>query len=469
MNPDHSSSTALLGREVYLALNRDIQAMKNILILGAGRSSSALIRHLANQAASSGFQIRVGDAHLASAIERTAGFAHATAFEFHLNNEALLEHEVKQAELVISMLPAFMHPTVIQSCIRNRKNIITPSYITPEIQAMDAEAREAGIFILGEMGVDPGIDHMSAMAIVDDIRTQGGEITRFESFTGGLIAPESDNNPWNYKFTWNPRNVVLAGAGGAAMFLQEGQLKYIPYHKLFSRVRDIEIEGYGRFEGYANRDSLRYREVYGMQDIKTLYRGTLRKAGYCKAWDVFVQLGMTDDTYTMNSDGEMTCRDFVNAFLSFDPHKSIEEKLIEYLDLDQPTMNRLIWLGLFDKKPLGITNATPAQILQKILEEKWVLEPNDKDMIVMWHLIKYNLNGAQREVKASMVVKGEDNVYSAMANTVGLPIALAAELILNNQMQLTGVCMPIASEIYSPILAGLKRLGIEMVEKHVLA
>jgi len=443
--------------------------MKNILILGAGRSSSALIRYLANQATTAGFQLRLGDAHLASAIERTLGFASATAFEFHLSDEVMLEKEVKQADLVISMLPAFMHPTVIQSCIRNRKNIITPSYITPEIQAMDAGARQAGIFILGEMGVDPGIDHMSAMAIVDDIRSQGGEITRFESFTGGLIDPESDNNPWNYKFTWNPRNVVLAGAGGAAMFLQEGQLKYIPYHKLFSRVRDIEIEGYGRFEGYANRDSLRYREVYGMQDIKTLYRGTLRKAGYCKAWDVFVQLGMTDDSYTMNPDGQLTYRDYVNAFLSFDPYKSVEEKLIEYLDLDQPTMNRLIWLGLFDKKPLGISNATPAQILQKILEEKWVLEPNDKDMIVMWHLIKYTLHGKNHEVKASLVVTGEDNVYSAMSNTVGLPIALAAELILSNQLHLSGVCMPIAPEIYTPILAGLKRLGIEMMEKHGLA
>jgi len=441
--------------------------MKKILILGAGRSSSSLIRYLAIRSSSEGWVLRVGDANKQSAEERTSGFVNTEAFEFHLENKEILNLEVKSADLVISMLPAFMHLKVIECCLLHKKDIITPSYVTSEIQALHNDAMEAGIIILNEMGVDPGIDHMSAMAIVDRIRAEGGKITRFESFTGGLIAPESDNNPWNYKFTWNPRNVVLAGAGGAAMFLQEGQLKFIPYHKLFSRIREIDIAGYGRFEGYANRDSLRYKDVYGLTDIRTLYRGTLRKAGFCQAWDVFVQLGMTDDTYRINPKGDMTYRDFVNSFLSYDEFKTVEEKLAEYLNIEEETMSRLEWLGLFEKQPIGLSNATPAQILQKKLEDKWVFEPTDKDMIVMWHLIQYELNGSKGEVQASLVVEGEDNLYSAMANTVGLPVAIAAELILKGGLTAKGVVLPVGRDVYEPILERLKEFGIEMSEKEV--
>ncbi len=233
------------------------------------------------------------------------------------------------------------------------------------------------------------------MKVLDEIRDQGGKMLVFESFTGGLVAPESDNNPWNYKFTWNPRNVVLAGQGSAAKFYQEGRYKYIPYNKLFRRTETIEIEGYGKFEGYANRDSLGYREVYRLNEIPTIYRGTLRRPGYCRAWDAFVQLGATDDSYVLEGSEDMTYRQFINSFLPYNPNDSVELKLKHYLRLwdDSPIFEKLEWLGIFSEKKVGLKDATPAQILQKILEEKWSLDPDDKDMLVMWHKFGFELNG----------------------------------------------------------------------------
>ena len=261
---------------------------------------------------------------------------------------------IQQSDLVISMLPARFHPDIVRDCIQFRKNVITPSYVSEELEEMSNEIEEAGILVLNEMGVDPGIDHMSAMEIMDRIKAEGGKIIRFESFTGGLVAPESDNNPWNYKFTWNPRNVVLAGQGGTACFRQDGKYKYIPSHKLFSRVKPINIEGHGDFEGYANRDSLKYMQVYGLEDIQTIYRGTLRRSGFSEAWDVFVQLGLTDDSYNLSNSEEMSARDFVNSFLFYDTSKTVEVKLREYLTMSDEVFDKIEWLGMFGDEVLGL-------------------------------------------------------------------------------------------------------------------
>lgn len=279
------------------------------------------------------------------------------------------------------MLPAAHHVEVAKDCILLGKNLITPSYVSKEMMELHQDAVDKDILIMNELGVDPGIDHMSAMRVLDDIRAKNGRIHIFESFTGGLVAPESDDNPWNYKFTWNPRNVVLAGQGGAAQFIQEGKYKFIPYHKLFRRTEIIDIEGYGSFEGYANRDSLSYRAVYGLEDIPTIYRGTLRRKGFSRAWDVFVQLGATDDTYRMRDSAEMTPRDFINSFLPYNEHDSVELKLRHYLkiDLDDQLWDKLVWLGIFDDTfKIGVPNATPAQILQHILEKNGNLNPTTK-------------------------------------------------------------------------------------------
>lgn len=441
--------------------------MKKILVIGAGRSSATLIDYLLKNAASHNWHIRVGDLSPELAAEKTAGNERATPFVFDIKNREQRANEINQADLVISLLPAFMHSLAAKDCLQFKKHLITASYVNEDMQAFDPGAREAGILFLNEIGLDPGLDHLSAMQILDEIRSEGANMLGFESFTGGLVAPENDNNPWNYKFTWNPRNVVLAGQGQAVKFIQEGQYKYIPYHKLFRRTEIIEIDGYGRFEGYANRDSLRYRSIYGLDKIPTIYRGTLRRVGFCRAWDVFVQLGATDDSYIMEGSETMTHRQFINSFLAYNPHDSVEIKLMHYLHIDQDSelMEKLKWLGIFDDTLIGLKNATPAQILQHILEKKWNLDEGDKDMIVMWHKFDYELNGKKQHRESSLVVIGDDTHHTAMAKTVGLPLGIATRLILENKINLKGVVIPIHKEIYEPVLNELKNYGIVFREK----
>ena len=292
----------------------------------------------------------------------------------------------------------------------------------------------------------------------------------FESFTGGLVAPESDTNLWNYKFTWNPRNVVLAGQGGTAKFIQEGTYKYIPYQKLFRRTEFLEVEDYGTFEVYANRDSLKYREAYGLQNALTLYRGTMRRVGFSKAWQMFVILGMTDDSYTIENSEGMSYREFVNLFLPYSPTDSVELKLRHYLKIDQDDImwGKLLELNLFDAtKKIPLKNATPAQMLQYILEDSWTLEEHEKDMIVMYHKFGYELNGEKKQIDANMVVIGENRAYTAMSKTVGLPVAMATLQILNGKINTPGVQIPIKKEVYKPILEELKANGIQFKEYEV--
>ncbi|MEZ5006965.1 MAG: saccharopine dehydrogenase C-terminal domain-containing protein [Chitinophagales bacterium] len=444
--------------------------MKNILIIGAGRSCSSMIRYFLQNAEQENWTIHVGDMDVKMAQEKVGNHPRGKAFQFNALDPAQRDKAFKNVDLIVSMLPAHLHIEIAKDCIAKKINLITPSYISPEMQALDKDAQAADIIIMNEIGVDPGIDHMSAKKVLDKIEAEGGEITCFESFTGGLVAPESDDNPWNYKFTWNPRNVVLAGQGSASKFIQEGQYKYIPYHKLFRRTEIIDIEGYGKFEGYANRDSLKYRAVYGLHHIPTIYRGTLRRVGFCRAWNVFVQLGATDDSYILEGSKDMTKRQFINSFLSYNPHDSVELKLRYYLKIEQDDIiwDKLVWLGIFDHTPLGIEeDKTPAQILQKILEEKWTLAPHDKDMIVMWHKFGYTVKGERKWVNSSMVYIGEDQTYTAMSETVGLPVAICAKMILNGTIQSKGVHLPITKEIYDPVLNELAEHGVRFVEQEV--
>ena len=444
--------------------------MKQIAILGAGRSSSSLIRYMLTQSESNDWSIRVCDRDIEIAKKKVGDHPNAEAVEFDVFDENEVKSEISNADLIVSMLPARMHIHVIEEAIKQKKNVVTPSYISKEVKALHGKAKEAGVLIMNELGVDPGIDHMSAMKLIDEIKEAGGEILNFESFTGGLVAPESDNNPWNYKFTWNPRNVVVAGQGGAAKFIEENQFKYIPYHKLFRRTEFIDIDGYGKFEGIANRDSLKYQSVYGLENVRTIYRGTLRRVGFARAWDVFVQLGATDDSYIMENTEEMTYRDFINSFLAYNKSDSVELKLRHYLKIDQDDTlwEKLVWLGIFSTKKVGLKEATPAQILQKILEDKWTLDPEDKDMIVMWHKLIYKAkSGKTKEIHSSMVSIGEDQTYTAMSNTVGLPVGICCKLILNGTIQNTGVDLPISKEYYEPILKELEEYNISFVEKEV--
>ena len=447
-----------------------MSSKRQILIIGAGRSASSLIQYLLSKSASEHLHLVVADLTLALAEAKTNAHPNATALALDINQVEARRKAVQNADIVISMLPASMHLGVAQDCIDFGKHLITASYVSNEMWAMDAQVKAKGLVFMNEIGLDPGIDHMSAMQIIDRIKAQGGKMILFESFTGGLVAPESDDNLWHYKFTWNPRNVVVAGQGGAAKFIQEGRYKYIPYQKLFRRTEILHIDGYGKFEGLANRDSLKYREIYGLDDIHTMYRGTIRRVGYSKAWNVFVQLGMTDDTYVMEGTQDMSYRDFVNSFLPYHPYDSVELKLRQYLQIDQDDVlwEKLEELELFNpNQKVNMPKATPAQILEKILSEKWTLKPEDKDMIVMLHKFGFELNGEKKQIESSMVVIGKDQVYTAMSDTVGLPVAMATLKILNQQITKPGVQIPIIPEVYEPILEELKDYGVIFTEKEV--
>ena len=445
--------------------------MRKILVIGSGKSSSYLIKYLLDKSEEEGLLITVGDINFTHAKKLIGDHENAQAIMLDVFNKASRQEAVKNADIVVSMLPARFHIEVAKDCIAFNKNMVTASYISPEMQMLDKAAKEKGLIFMNEIGVDPGIDHMSAMQVIDRIRDKGGKMILFESFTGGLVAPESDNNLWNYKFTWNPRNVVVAGqGGGAAKFLQENTYKYISYNRVFRRTEFLEVDGYGRFEAYANRDSLKYQSVYGLDDAKTLYRGTMRRVGFSRAWQVFVQLGMTDDSYHIADSENMSYRDFVNAFLPYSPTDSVEIKFRHALKIDQDDVvwDKFLELDLFSKtKMVELKNATPAQILQKILMDTWTLDEDDKDMIVMYHKFGYELNGENHQIDATMVTIGEDQTYTAMAKTVGLPVAIAALAILNEKFTTPGVQIPIRKEIYDPILKELEEYDIHFKEKVV--
>lgn len=442
--------------------------MRTILIIGAGRSASSLIQYLLAKSEKEQLHLIIGDLSLELAQKKTNNHPNATPIALDIFNAQQRQEAIQKATIVISMLPAHLHIDVAKDCILFQKHMVTASYISEAMQALDAEAKAKGLIFMNEIGLDPGIDHMSAMKVIDEIKEKGGKMLLFESFCGGLVAPESDDNIWNYKFTWAPRNVVLAGQGGAAKFIQEGAYKYIPYCNLFRRTEFLEVEGYGRFEAYSNRDSLKYRSVYGLDDVLTLYRGTIRRVGFSKAWNMFVQLGMTDDSYIMEGSEAMTYRQFVNSFLPYHPTDSVELKMRHILKIDQDDImwDKLVELDLFSRsKKVGLKNATPAQILEKILSDSWTLQPEDKDMIVMYHKFGYEWNGITSQIDSKMVCIGDDQMYTAMAKTVGLPVAMATLLILNGKIQTSGVQLPIQKEVYEPILKELESYGVVFNEQ----
>lgn len=440
--------------------------MKNILVLGAGRSATVMIDYLLKNAKNESWNVLIADISVNHLSEKIKKYGIGEARTIDITDAAARENHIKNADIVISLLPVTFHTLVATDCLRLGKNLVTASYVNDTIAAMSNDVAAKGLIFMKEIGLDPGIDHMSAMLLMDEIREKGGEITSFKSYCGGLVAPEYDTNPWNYKFTWNPRNVVLAGQS-TARYIENGEYKYLPYQRLFANTQDIKVPGYGDFEGYANRDSLGYRSSYRLDNIPTMLRGTLRKKGYSAAWNSFVQLGMCDDTYVMENSHLLTNRSFLNAFLPYSDTLSVEEKVCKVLSIEKEStvFKKLEWLGLFEKTIIGLKNATPAQLLQHVLENKWKLAAGDKDMIVMQHLIEYNLNGKKHLVTSSMVIKGDDEINTAMAKTVGLPVAIATKHILKGTFKHKGVVIPVHKDIYIPILNELKEYGIIFSEE----
>lgn len=444
--------------------------MKRVLVLGAGRSSSSLIKYLLDNARIHDWAVTVGDVSIDNALQKLGSTDSGKAVYFDINDQERSREIIGESDLVISLLPADFHPMVALQCLETGKHFVTASYVSEELKAFDEEARAKGLVFLNECGLDPGIDHLSAMKLIDSIRDKGGVITSFESFTGGLIAPETDTeNPWRYKFTWNPRNVVTAGQG-TAKYLHDGKNKYIPYQQLFRRITPVYIHNSGHYEGYANRNSLKYIDNYGLNGISTMLRGTLRNKGFCAAWNVLVQLGCCDTTYAIEDVSQMTHAAFLDSFLPPIPDcDSVEEKLCAHFGLNPfgEEIKRLKWSGFFDEVPVGLAHGTPAEILEFILNKKWALKNGDKDQIVMWHRIRYQFEGRKKEVQASLIATGFDDVYTAMARTVGLPLGIAAKLIASNEIKSKGVIIPTTGEFYKPILRELATFGIALDEAEI--
>lgn len=434
--------------------------MNKILIIGAGKSSTYLIEYLLKSAAEKNREITVADLQLDLALKKINGHPAGKAVELAIDNSELRRRIIADSDLVISMLPAFLHPIIAKDCLDMSKHFFSASYESEDLRRLKEEISSKNLLFLNECGLDPGIDHMSAMRVIDDEKKKGHEIIAFKSYTGGVLAPESEDNPWKYKFTWNPRNVVLAGQG-MSRFIRNGKYKFIPYHMLFRRLEKVHFDEVGAFDAYPNRDSLTYRGIYGLQDIPTLLRGTLRRAGFCKSWDVFVQLGLTDDTFTMDLPHGFTYREFLNAFLPFHESKTVEEKIHELLPwVSAEIMDKINWLGLLENQPMSKINGSPASLLQDLLEKKWSLQPEDKDMIVMQHLFEVKTPSGLKTITSSLVFKGEDQEHTAMAKTVGLPLAMAVDLFLDGIIQARGLRLPISTEFYDPILNKLEEEGI---------
>jgi saccharopine dehydrogenase-like NADP-dependent oxidoreductase len=416
--------------------------MKQILLFGAGKSATSLIRYLVDLTAARQWQLVVAESSLALAESKLKNAPHTRAVELRVENEEARTALVQQADIVISLLPPALHYQIALSCLAARKHLLTASYVDPALHALEKQIGDSGLLFLCEMGLDPGIDHMSAIQMISAIKAKGGQIQSFHSHTGGLVAPESDNNPWHYKISWNPRNVVLAGSAGA-QYLENGKIVTIPYEHLFASTGEITLPATGPLAWYPNRDSLSYIPVYGLQEAATFIRTTLRHPAYCQAWKAIVSAGLTDDRQPLA--GKLT-------------YAAWSAPLLPYTnEVNRPLFE---WLGLFDQTLVPSIARSSADVLQHLLETRLAMSPQDRDMIVMQHEITYKSSGRSHTEKSTLIVKGEDSSHTAMARTVGLPLGIAARLILEGRIGLTGLHIPILPEIYEPVLSELEQLGI---------
>ncbi len=437
--------------------------MKKIFVIGAGLSSASLIDYLLEQSVAEGWQVTVGDVDKAVAENKCNNHPNARPIQFDIQNEAQRVAEISACDIVISLLPPTLHPLAAVDCVKFGKHLVTASYVSPAMQELHGEAKEKDIILLNECGLDPGIDHLSAMKAMDEIRDSGGEITSFRSYCGGLVAPEYDNNPWHYKFTWNPRNVILAGQA-TAQFLKNGKIHYITPQLIFSELEIINLGKYGMYEAYANRDSLNYIIPYKLQKAKDILRGTLRIPPYSEGWNILVSLGLTDDTYKVDCNN-LSYKNWIDSYLP-SGYNNIGDYIKHHSKNHQTIISNIKWLDLYSDILIPNGSHTPAQILQHLLTQKWKLETGELDMIVMHHIFEYMQNGKQKTSTATLVVKGKDQKHTAMAQTVGLPLGIAAKLILRNKIAARGVIIPTEKELYLPILSELEKYHIIFEENN---
>lgn len=435
--------------------------MKKILILGAGLVARPLVRYLLDQP---DFEVEVASRTVSKAVKLISGHPRGEAKELNLKNEEGLRTEIRGADLVISMVPYAFHPKVAKYCIDYKKPMVTTSYVSEVMRNLDGEARRAGIIILNEVGLDPGIDHMEAMRIIHQVEEKGGEISSFTSYCGGLPAPEANTNPFGYKFSWSPIGVLLAGKN-SARFLKDGQEIFIAPENLFASYEIVPIEGLGEFEGYPNRDSLPYIDLYGIHSTKTMLRGTLRNKGWCATMKKIGELGLLDEREQEWSG--MTFRHFLRALMNEPEEVNLRQALSSHLHIEEDSdiIQRLEWLGLLGEEPLPIEKGSPLQILAAKMTEKLRYEEGERDMIILQHtFIASYPDGQEEKITSTLVDFGIPGGDSSMARTVGLPAAISSRLILEGKIKRSGIQIPVLPEIYEPILEELKELGIVFKE-----
>jgi saccharopine dehydrogenase-like NADP-dependent oxidoreductase len=445
--------------------------MKQVLLFGAGKSATVLIDYLLSNAEKENWKLTVADANLQLALDKIKNSPFGTAVSFDIMNDEKRESYISKTDLVISMLPPSLHSKVAKDCVHFSKHLLTASYVDDDIRAMQAEIENRKLLFLCEMGLDPGIDHMSAMKLIDEIHNKGGKITSFKSHCGGLVAPESDDNPWHYKISWNPRNIVLAGKAGA-VFKKNNELFNVPYNSVFENNDTVSIPGLGYLAYYPNRDSLSYIPVYGLEETSTFIRTTLRHPAFCKAWDCIVKGYLTDEDKSAAAVAakHISYREWVDKSISIHTDtKNFEEFLDQYVNARDKELvkNMFTWLGLLGKEGIPLTAACSADVLQFVFENKLSLMPHDKDMIVMLHEFEYMINGQPANISSSLIVKGENSLHTAMAKTVGLPLGISAKLILNGTITTRGLHIPIVKEIYEPVLKELEQHDITFNEASI--
>lgn len=435
-----------------------------IVLLGAGKSAGFLIDYLVHWAEGKAINLLICDQNTQQLKASYKQFSSIIWVDGNLSDAEFRKPLINGAFITISMLPAFMHPVIAEECLAAKSHFASASYESEAIRNLKQQILDKELIFINECGLDPGIDHMSAMRIIDQLKREGFEIEAFYSYCGGLVAPDSrGSNPWAYKFSWNPRNVILAGQG-TARYLKDQQVKFLPYHRLFAEARDVTIDS-ETYEGYANRDSMGYAGIYGVPNIKTLLRGTLRNKNFCAAWNVLVQLGLTDDTYAYPSSPNTTYFDFTNSFLN-----NGLTQLMEMCNGKQEVFSMIEWTGLLSNKIVPAQLGSPAAILQHLLEEKWKLESSDKDLVVMQHQIEVKRGNEQKIVYSSLYLEGELNGKTAMAKTVGLPLAIAIRLIAEGKITEPGLHIPIKPKFYEPILNELEtEFGIRFTENEIVS
>lgn len=437
--------------------------MKNILLFGAGKSATSLIDYLLANAPRQKWHITVADHDLSLIKSKTGKSYYATPAALDIKDSAARQALIHETDLVISLLPASLHILVAKDCLAAKKNLLTASYIDEEVKTLAADIEKAGLLFMYEMGLDPGIDHMSAMKLIHSIEKKGGQIFSFKSYCGGLISPDSNDNPWQYKVSWNARNIVMAGASGA-IYKEKGKVKELTHEQLFDHTKTIPVPGIGKLAFYPNRDSLGYMAAYKLEELATFMRATLRYPDFCEGWNALIKLGLTDDSRKIATD-TLTYTNWATQLVT-EGAGTPEENMAQFLGVSNKSkvIRQLKFLGLLQPEVINLGEQTNAGILQFLVENKLKMEATDKDMIVMMHEIEFERRNMATRMHSYMIVQGEDNIHTAMAKTVGLPLGIMAKMILQDKVTLTGLQIPVMPEIYNPVLKELEEYDIRFEE-----